>query len=162
MCAFSTERNRAKVFSFEHKSAIIILLVHCKPPVTAYAKHLRASSSVGQSWRLITAWSRVQVLAGPLKTKRPAYPAGRFCFFVQRSGGQARLEQGGEPQLAKTVLWTVFSPRVILAGPPKNKTSGVPRRAFCFFVQRSGGQPDLNRAANQNKICLPLSEKHQP
>ena len=24
-----------------------------------------ASSSVGQSWRLITAWSRVQVLAGP-------------------------------------------------------------------------------------------------
>src|SRR5699024_10294382 len=54
MCAFSTERNRAKVFSFEHKSAIIILLVHCKPPVIAYAKHLRASSSVGQSWRLIT------------------------------------------------------------------------------------------------------------
>ena len=26
---------------------------------------MRAISSVGQSWRLITAWSRVQVLAGP-------------------------------------------------------------------------------------------------
>ena len=28
---------------------------------------LRASSSAGQSWRLITAWSRVQVLPGPPK-----------------------------------------------------------------------------------------------
>lgn len=26
---------------------------------------MRAISSVGQSWRLITAWSRVQVLDGP-------------------------------------------------------------------------------------------------
>ena len=29
------------------------------------AAPLRASSSAGQSWRLITAWSRVQVLPGP-------------------------------------------------------------------------------------------------
>ena len=31
------------------------------------AAPIRASSSAGQSWRLITAWSRVQVLPGPLK-----------------------------------------------------------------------------------------------
>ena len=30
---------------------------------------MRAISSVGQSWRLITAWSRVQVLAGPYNKK---------------------------------------------------------------------------------------------
>ena len=31
------------------------------------AAPIRASSSAGQSWRLITAWSRVQVLPGPPK-----------------------------------------------------------------------------------------------
>ena len=35
------------------------------------AAPLRASSSAGQSWRLITAWSRVQVLPGPYEKRHP-------------------------------------------------------------------------------------------
>ena len=104
---------------------------------------------------LITAWSRVQVLAGPLRRNglrsiqkarfgglfsyrsvippspqktllrrlsrgphlfHPAYPAGCFAFCAAKRW-QAGLEQGGGPQPAKTVQWTVFSPRVVLAGP---------------------------------------------
>ena len=40
-------------------------------PVAAMQHHIRASSSAGQSWRLITAWSRVQVLPGPYRKKTP-------------------------------------------------------------------------------------------
>ena len=48
------------------------------------AAPLRASSSAGQSWRLITAWSRVQVLPGPPNKKNPnLFPIGEgFGFFV--------------------------------------------------------------------------------
>ena len=52
------------------------------------AAPLRASSSAGQSWRLITAWSRVQVLPGPYKKRHPF--GCLFCIL-----GQAGLEQGG-------------------------------------------------------------------
>ena len=50
-----------KVFSFAHKFAIMLR------GTALCGAAVRASSSVGQSWRLITAWSRVQVLAGPPK-----------------------------------------------------------------------------------------------
>ena len=53
------------------------------------AAPIRASSSAGQSWRLITAWSRVQVLPGPYEKKTPI----RVSFF--RISGRAGLEQGG-------------------------------------------------------------------
>ena len=57
---------------------------------------MRAISSVGQSWRLITAWSRVQVLDGP--------PKKSFCrkveaFFIKGHPGLERTaerERGNE------------------------------------------------------------------
>ena len=98
--------------------------------VSVYAGDRRASSSVGQSWRLITAWSRVQVLAGPLKAEHPACPAGCFAFCAAKRW-PARLEQGGRPQPAKTVRWTVFSPRVVLAGPPRrNRLRSIQKAHF--------------------------------
>ena len=48
--------------------------------VSAAAQNMRASSSVGQSWRLITAWSRVQVLAGPPKKHEILLSCFSFCM----------------------------------------------------------------------------------
>ncbi len=48
---------------FSFARSFLLYLLMCARQTGA----LGASSSVGQSWRLITAWSRVQVLAGPYK-----------------------------------------------------------------------------------------------
>ena len=64
---------------------------------------LRAISSVGQSWRLITAWSRVQVLDGPPKKECPLYGG---TFFIQEAIQDLNspcAAQAGHP----TVQWTV-------------------------------------------------------
>ena len=47
------------------------------------AAPLRASSSAGQSWRLITAWSRVQVLPGPPQSTKVSAFVLLFCSFIQ-------------------------------------------------------------------------------
>ena len=46
------------------------------------AAPIRASSSAGQSWRLITAWSRVQVLPGPPK-KHEGFGLRAFLFPIR-------------------------------------------------------------------------------
>src|SRR5699024_328380 len=68
-------------------------------------KFSRASSSVGQSWRLITAWSRVQVLAGPptqTAHRRTISAVRRFLLGgkviggrVQARGREIRTKTGG-------------------------------------------------------------------
>ena len=54
---------------------------------------MRASSSVGQSWRLITAWSRVQILPGPpKKDAQTLVCASFFIFRGHQSGRRVRRE----------------------------------------------------------------------
>ena len=58
--------------------------------VSAAAQNMRASSSVGQSWRLITAWSRVQVLAGPPQ-KSSDFRLRIFCLVAVQDSNRAAL-----------------------------------------------------------------------
>ena len=95
-----------KALAGSEKSAIII----CTPT--------RASSSVGQSWRLITAWSRVQVLPGPPKQSAP--PGSGGALFACR---ETRHAQEGQHSRTMTRVARV-SP---LWNPLSTKFYGKPR-----------------------------------
>ena len=64
---------------------------------------MRAISSVGQSWRLITAWSRVQVLAGPPKK----HEILRLVLFLLPDGAISLV------QFFAHLAANLFAPRVI-------------------------------------------------
>ena len=99
---------------------------------------LRAISSVGQSWRLITAWSRVQVLDGPPIKNAPAY--GRGTFY---SKGHPGLEQPVRRQSSG------LSDRArVSRGWPTNKNAPAYGRGTFY----SKGHPGLEqRIAHHNK-----------
>ena len=77
---------------------------------------MRAISSVGQSWRLITAWSRVQVLDGPPYSSYSnpiLYEKGfgyvfvyrRFCGESMQSGKRAKAGYHCDGDILPFALW---------------------------------------------------------